>query len=140
MYGLSGFMVFMVLWFMVLWIKTDNTAYQALVLVWLGCGNVRDPNLSSKCYSFLHLEAYIYVPNSFNFRWLINDDIFMNIFTMQNAIMITCGHIFLCYLFTKKWMVKFNLVQPTLVPTGQDKNFIVLLVLHGFQYYRYHTF
>ena len=25
----------MVLWFMV---KTDNTAYQALVLVWLGCG------------------------------------------------------------------------------------------------------
>ena len=35
MYGL------LVLWFMVmvLWIKTDNTAYQALVLVWLWCGN-----------------------------------------------------------------------------------------------------
>ena len=28
----------MVLWFIV---KTDNTAYQALVLVWLGCGNLQ---------------------------------------------------------------------------------------------------
>ena len=37
MYGLVcgyGFLVFLV--FLV---KTDNTAYQALVLVWLGCGN-----------------------------------------------------------------------------------------------------
>ena len=33
MYGL------LVYGFYGLWIKTDNTAYQALVLVWLGCGN-----------------------------------------------------------------------------------------------------
>ena len=33
MYGLYGFYGFMV--------KIDNTAYQALVLVWLGCGNKR---------------------------------------------------------------------------------------------------
>ena len=26
---------------MVLWIKTDNTAYQALVLDWLGCGKIK---------------------------------------------------------------------------------------------------
>ena len=27
-------------WMDGLWIKTKNTAYQALVLVWLGCGNI----------------------------------------------------------------------------------------------------
>ena len=35
MYGLSGLLLVIV----GLWIKTDNTAYQALVLVWLWCGN-----------------------------------------------------------------------------------------------------
>ena len=29
----------LVLVFLVFLVKTDNTAYQALVLVWLGCGN-----------------------------------------------------------------------------------------------------
>ena len=35
MYGLSGWLVG---WLVGLSIKTDNTAYQALVLVWLWCG------------------------------------------------------------------------------------------------------
>ena len=37
MYGLSGLLLVIV----GLWIKTDNTAYQALVLVWLWCGNLK---------------------------------------------------------------------------------------------------
>ena len=37
MYGLSGYC-----WLLLVIVKTDNTAYQALVLVWLGCGNTTD--------------------------------------------------------------------------------------------------
>ena len=45
MYGLSGWF-----WFMV---NTDNTAYQALVLVWLWCGNL--DVLNSDVYVFCML-------------------------------------------------------------------------------------
>ena len=57
----------MVGWFYGLLIKTDNTAYQALVLVWLGCGN----------YNKFWLPILIKIGNSLeinNVVWVFGSD------------------------------------------------------------------
>ena len=51
-------LVFLVLVFLVLvfLVKTDNTAYQALVLVWLGCGKTNKTKIS-----FVFLRIFLLV-------------------------------------------------------------------------------
>ena len=63
-----GFMVFMV--------KTDNTAYQAMVLFWLGCGN-NNQLFQQACYQLRkqlnnNLMTFNF-QNLFKIKWLIQD-------------------------------------------------------------------